>query len=257
MVGVVIEVTLGEPGRWTASSGGDVVGWLRALVRPDQRCALYLRDIADERAYAPLLDAALGELTGELYVEADEDATSLRTLLAERGFAEHRREHHYLVPTGRSGSRALPDGFRLLSAADADVARLSALDDALRQDVPGADGWHNDPREFAAQTFGDPEFDPAMYVVAVHQPTGDYAGLVRVWRRPVVSRLGLIAVLPAHRRRGLAGALLAAAFAVCQERGQAEVTCEVDVTNTASNSLLGGLGARRVGGTVELLRAGS
>ncbi|GIH19482.1 GNAT family N-acetyltransferase [Rugosimonospora africana] len=107
---------------------------------------------------------------------------------------------------------------------------------------------------FDDQTFGDPEFDPATYLIAVREGTGDYAGLVRVWGRPQVSRLGLIGVLPAYRRRGLAFALLAQAFGVLSARGQAEVMCEVDETNVASNALMTGLGARRVGGAVELLR---
>ncbi|WP_370452685.1 GNAT family N-acetyltransferase [Kribbella sp. VKM Ac-2568] len=38
---------------------------------------------------------------------------------------------------------------------------------------------------------------------------GDYAGLVRIWNGPrPLPRLGLIGVLPAHRRRGLARALV-------------------------------------------------
>jgi ribosomal protein S18 acetylase RimI-like enzyme len=69
-----------------------------------------------------------------------------------------------------------------------------------------------------------------------------------------VSRLGLIGVLPAYRRRGLAGALLARVFGVLATRGQAEVSCEVDETNVASNALMAGLGARRVGGSLELRR---
>jgi ribosomal protein S18 acetylase RimI-like enzyme len=69
-----------------------------------------------------------------------------------------------------------------------------------------------------------------------------------------VSRLGLIGVLPAYRRRGLADALLARVFGVLSARGQIEVDCEVDETNVASNALMIGLGARRVGGTVELCR---
>jgi ribosomal protein S18 acetylase RimI-like enzyme len=141
-----------------------------------------------------------------------------------------------------------------VSAADCDVDRLRELDDALRQDVPGATGWRNDPVRFADQTFADPEFDPATYLIAVAESTGGYAGLVRVWVRPEGSRLGLIGVLPAFRRRGLAVALLNRVFGVLSARGQAEVSCEVDETNTASNELFTSLGARRVGGAVELMR---
>jgi ribosomal protein S18 acetylase RimI-like enzyme len=64
----------------------------------------------------------------------------------------------------------------------------------------------------------------------------------------------MVAALPAYRRRGLVSGLINRAFAVCHARGQTEVSTEVDVTNTASNTLMAGLGARRVGGSVELLR---
>jgi ribosomal protein S18 acetylase RimI-like enzyme len=85
---------------------------------------------------------------------------------------------------------------------------------------------------------------------------GAYAGLVRVWRRPQRSRLGLIGVLAPYRRRGLALALLGQAFAVLAAQGEVEVVCEVDETNHASNALMRTLGARRTGGGLELKRAG-
>lgn len=69
-----------------------------------------------------------------------------------------------------------------------------------------------------------------------------------------MSRLGLIGVLPRYRRRGLAIALITRTFGVLSARGQADVSCEVDESNVASNALMAGLGARRVGGAVELLR---
>jgi ribosomal protein S18 acetylase RimI-like enzyme len=215
---------------------------------------LYLRDVADE-AYAPLVDAVLCVHEEDLYIEVDETSNHARKVLTARGFVVQRHEHHYVVPTGLSAAgRPVPAGFAFVSAADGDVNRLRELDDALRQDVPGAAGWRNDPALFADQTFGDPEFDPATYLIAVVDGTGDYAGLVRVWMRPEGPRLGLIGVLPAFRRRGLAVALLTNVFSVLAARGDSEVTCEVDETNTASNALVTGLGARRVGGAFEFMR---
>ena len=79
---------------------------------------------------------------------------------------------------------------------------------ALRQDVPGSDGWRNDPATFAEQLRADPQFDPATYLIAVDR-SGAYAGLVRIWIRTAGPRLGLVAVRPAYRRQGLAMALLA------------------------------------------------
>jgi hypothetical protein len=43
-------------------------------------------------------------------------------------------------------------------------------------------------------------------------------------------------------------------FDVLHQRGTVDVVAEVDVTNTSSNRLLTGLGARRTGGTIELVR---
>ena len=88
---------------------------------------------------------------------------------AEAGFAVHRRESYYRIPTdpavtGLAGA-VLPAGLDVLSAADADITRLRLLDDALRQDVPGSGGWRWDAGQFRAETFG-PFFDPATYLVA-------------------------------------------------------------------------------------------
>ena len=77
---------------------------------------------------------------------------------------------------------------------------------------------------------------------------------MRIWRNRAGPRLGLIATLAQHRRRGVARALLGQAFAVLAARGETSVACEVDDTNAASLSLLTGLGARRYGGNVELIR---
>jgi ribosomal protein S18 acetylase RimI-like enzyme len=84
--------------------------------------------------------------------------------------------------------------------------------------------------------------------------SGEYIGLVRVWNSPGRPRLGLIAVLPPFRRSGLARILLARALRVVHERGRAELTAEVDDANSASRSLLLGLGAQRESGSVELVK---
>jgi GNAT superfamily N-acetyltransferase len=128
------------------------------------------------------------------------------------------------------------------------------LDDALRQDVPGTAGWRWDAGDFREETFDSPEFDPALYQVAVEAVSGTYIGLVRVWRTAGTPRLGLIAVTAPFRQRGLAKALLARAFLVLHEEGTPAVTAEADETNLAATTLLATLGARRDGGSVELVR---
>jgi RimJ/RimL family protein N-acetyltransferase len=151
-------------------------------------------------------------------------------------------------------SARLPTGLRVLSAADADVDALRALDELLREDIPGSDGWVNDPQEFVEYTFHPRHFDPAPYLVAVEDANGQYAGLVRVWNDPGQRQLGMIAVVTAHRRRGVARALIAAAFEPLHDLGVTAVSAEVDVTNAASQRLMSSMGARRTGGTVELIR---
>jgi ribosomal protein S18 acetylase RimI-like enzyme len=122
--------------------------------------------------------------------------------------------------------------------------------------VPGTSGWLWDPGDFREETFDSPSFDPATYLVAVEPADGEYVGLVRVWNDPGRPRLGLIAITQPYRRQGLARALLGRAFRVLHDRGQDEVTAEVDDSNPAATSLLRSLGARRTGGSVELIRPG-
>lgn len=163
----------------------------------------------------------------------------------------------YAVPTDPATTGleivAVP-GIDLVSANRVDERRLRELDEVLRQDVPGTDGWRWDEAAFRDETFDATYFDPTTYLVAVERGRGEYVGLARVWNNPGAPRLGLIAVLPAYRGRGLARALLARVFLVLHERGVPEVRAEVDDINLASMSLFTPLRARRIGGTVELRR---
>jgi GNAT superfamily N-acetyltransferase len=225
-------------------------------VRPDERCSVWFRDCRDE-SYAPLLAAVAAAVDRDLYAELDESDAESLTRLVRLGFTVSRQENHIVIPTDPAvnglGNRAgLPPAVSVISAADADEDRLRRLDDLLRQDVPGADGWRWEPAAFHAETFSS-AFDPATYLVAVDS-AGRYAGIARVWNNPVIPRLGLIAVTREHRRSGLARALLARAFGVLHGRGQPEVSAEVDSANRASLTLMTGLSARRTGGSVELIR---
>jgi ribosomal protein S18 acetylase RimI-like enzyme len=242
---------------WRAHAGDEELGAVKARMRPDGRCFVSF-DSCRADVYEPLLTAVADELGRDLHATLDEADDEGRRLYEELGFAVDRRESEYLVPTdpdvtGLGGVEAPPD-FVLVSADGVDEERLRALDDALRQDVPGTDGWTWDAAEFREETFDSPSFDPATYLIAIEQTSGEYAGLVRVWNNPNGPRLGLIAVLAPYRRRGLARALLARAFGVLAERGKTEVSAEVDDTNVASMSLLEALGARRTGGAIELIR---
>jgi len=198
-----------------------------------------------------------GELGVVLRVNVDENEKTALRLYRQLGFVVHRRESVYAIPTDHATTSlevAAVPGIDLVPADQVNERGLRELDDALRQDVPGTDGWRWEEAAFRQETFDPNYFDPATYLVAVERGGGDYIGLARVWNNPGAPRLGLIAVLPAHRRRGLARALLAHVFAVLHERGVDEVSAEVDDTNLASTALLASIGARRKGGTVELRR---
>jgi GNAT superfamily N-acetyltransferase len=186
--------------------------------------------------------------------ESDPDTLARFT---QAGFEISRREHFYMIPTdpavtGLTQTEA-PEGTIIISAARADEEELRLLDDALRQDVPGADGWKWDPGDFAEETYDSGGFNPDTYLVAADVASGDYVGLVRVWDNPRAPRLGLVGVVPSHRRRGLARVLLARAFRVMHEDGKKEVSAEADETNAASVALLTSLGARRAAGIIELV----
>jgi ribosomal protein S18 acetylase RimI-like enzyme len=242
---------------WRALAGNNDVGSVKAVLRPDERCFVFFGSCRSD-AYEPLLAAVAEQLDRDLYLTIDEADEEGRGLYEQLGFLVNRCESDYLIPTdpdvtGLGGVEA-PAGFTFVRADDVEEDRLRLLDDALRQDVPGTDGWRWNQSGFREETFNSPFFDPATYLIAKARTSGEYAGLVRVWNHPTGPRLGLIAVLPAYRRRGLAKALLAQSFAVLHERGHAEVSAEVDDTNVASTSLLTARGARRTGGSIELLR---
>ena len=257
MVAAALAVSRVRPAlTWRALDGDLVAGEVSARMRPDNRCFLYF-DTWRADACPPLADAVARDLGRDLYVTLEDAEYDALDACAQAGFAVHRRESYYRVPTdpavtGLAGA-VLPSGLDVLSAAAADITRLRLLDDALRQDVPGCEGWRWDAGQFRAETLS-PFFDPATYLVAADRASGQYAGQVRIWRNRAGPRLGLIATRAQYRRRGVARALLGQAFAVLAARRDASVSGEVDDTNVASLSLLTGLGARRYGGTVELIR---
>ena len=177
-------------------------------------------------------------------------------ILAEAGFTTARREAKVEVDLDEAlaniGDARLPAGLVAISAADADVDRLRLLDDALRDDIPGTGGWRSTPEEFADETFSVPAFNPATYLVAVKEDTGEYIGLVRIWMNRSGPRIGMFGVLRAHRRRGIALALLARCLVAARDGGHRTATSEYDEKNEESGGVFERLGARQTGSTMEL-----
>jgi GNAT superfamily N-acetyltransferase len=194
---------------------------------------------------------------GRLYATVDEADGDRVRRLKRLGFAPLRRELLLRLSTDPSDwdfvDHEPPPGIAFHQADHVDEARLRRLDDALRQDVPGTDGWQWDADAFRKETYESPDFDPATYLVAV-DTDGNYVGIARVWRNPQQPRLGFVGVRADLRRKGIARALLAAVLSVLHERGVRAVRTEADETNVASCTLLAGFGAEAVGASLELFR---
>jgi ribosomal protein S18 acetylase RimI-like enzyme len=224
------------------------------LHRADGRAFISIDTWADD-VFVALAEAMTQDLASPVFtVVADDDREHLGrwSLL---GFRDNRREDEYAIPTAPEATglaaSVLPVGFTLLSADRVDEDRLRCLDQELRQDVPGYAGWVNQPEEFHRMTFESRFFDPAINLVAVHE--SEYVALIRTYGLPRQPRVGLIGVLPAFRRRGLARALLAGAFHPLHERGVTSVSAEADQSDPAARNLLKGVGAVRTGGAIELV----
>lgn len=238
---------------WRATVDGADAGSATTWVRPDGRCFVNFSRCEPE-ARQPLLDAVCAAGHRELRTTAPDDPAAL-SLYRSFGFEPARRETEYLVPTHTAATRlsgaTLPEDIHVISPSDADLDRLRRLDDELRHDVPGTQGWKWNAAAFADETFG-PQYDPELYAIAVRDQ--EYLGLARVWSRPNAARLGMIGVVRQERRRGLAQALLAQVFRVLDGRAVEAVTAEVDDTNTASAELITGLGGYRTGASIELVK---
>jgi ribosomal protein S18 acetylase RimI-like enzyme len=235
---------------WLAWDGPGIVGALHPWRSPDGRLRLYYDNCRPD-AYVPL--AAV--IDGDCYATADAGDAAMLDALAGAGFAEHRRESDYEIPVARVHA-PVPAGITIVTADQTELVPLMALDCELRADIPGSEGWQPDPAWFREETYDSPFFDPLAYRVAL-DAGGRYVGLARIWKRLPsrrYRRLGSVGVLAAHRRRGLARALIAQALAPLADDGETCVTAEADTTNAASDALLRGFGATVTGGTIELRR---
>jgi ribosomal protein S18 acetylase RimI-like enzyme len=236
--------------RWIAWDGPSQAGTMHVWRSPDGRCRLFFQECRAD-AYGPLTAA----IDGPCHAQVPLAAEAARAALRAAGFADGRVEHDYRVPV-RALDAPVPDGLSLITIDEAAAERVMLLDCAIRQDIPGSDGWQPDMEFFRQQTYDEPR-DPSAYLIAVDGEA--YVGLVRVWlpdRAGAARRLGCIGVLPRYRGRGLARALAGAAFTALIAQGVTEVTCEIDDANAASRALFASLGAVAEGGSRELYRTG-
>ncbi len=139
---------------------------------------------------------------------------------------------------------------RLLPVTECDLARVVELDDLVRQQIPGCLDWTGTVADLRESLQGD-DFDPRLYLIAVHRQSGSYDGLIRVWDKRPRPRLGCIGVTPAWHRTRLASVLLSAVATLLWSRGVEEIEAETDVTNRDSYLLAQNHGATQHARTAE------
>ncbi|QIS12253.1 GNAT family N-acetyltransferase [Nocardia arthritidis] len=236
---------------WHAAVDGRVVGSADVARRPDGRRFVSV-DAWHATVFDQLATAVRAELPRPLYTVVDEVESDLIAGWRRAGFAPSRREWEYSVPTDPAitglDATAPPPGVTITAAAD---HPLRALDRAIRDEVEATVGWHSMPAEVLPRRDGDTVVDPSKYAVAVR--SGRYIGLIRVVRAIRQPRIGLIAVLAAEQRTGVARALLAHALGALHRDGRGPAYAEVNESNTAATALFDSIGARRVGSNLELV----
>ncbi|HEX4787560.1 MAG TPA: GNAT family N-acetyltransferase [Actinospica sp.] len=251
-----VVITRVSGAQWHAVQDDLVVGRGYTCRRSDGRTFVSI-DAWHGAVFDRLADAMPAELPTPLYTVVDEADLELTAGWERAGFTLGRREWEYLVPTGPSitGLDAVqsPPGVTIVPVGGAEEAPLRALDRAIRDEVAATVGWQSMPAEVLPLPEGVTVVDPSKYAVAVQ--SGQYVGLLRLATMTRQPRIGLIAVVADQHRRGIARALLAQVLGVLHRSGIETAAAQVDETNSAAVALFEGVGARRTGGNLELVRA--
>ncbi|WP_354638057.1 GNAT family N-acetyltransferase [Kitasatospora camelliae] len=240
--------------RWQAVEDDREVGGGDVSRRTDGRLFISV-DAWQDPVFDRIAAAMLADLPTPLYTVVDESDPDTASAWRRAGFTPARREWGYVVPTDPAisglGAVRPPSGVTIVPAGEAEPGPLRALDRALREEVEAAAGWRTMPAEVLPRPDGITPEDLAKFVVARQE--GQYVGLLRTapTRQP---RIGLIAVRADRHRRGIARALLAHALDVLHRAGTDAAWAEVDEDNAAATALFEGVGARRAGSLLELVR---
>jgi GNAT superfamily N-acetyltransferase len=234
--------------QWHAIENDLVVGRGHASRRLDGRTFVSIDTWRDD-VFDRLAAAMQADQQTTQYTVVDETDHDLTASWVRAGFATWRRESEFVVRTELTPAAA-PSGVSIETAPT--EVPLRELDRAIRAEVEATVGWQTMPAEVLAWQGGTRPLDPSTYTVAAKD--GRYVGLVRVATRSRRPRIGLVAVLAAERRHGIARALLTTVLSRLHHAGFEAATAEVDATNTAALALFEELGAKRTGGNLELIR---
>jgi mycothiol synthase len=165
-----------------------------------------------------------------------------RELLAAAGY-ERRRSYCRMVRILDDPVSALPvpDGTRLRGLdVEADAAALHELDALSFRG--NADYEAESPAQFREEHLGAHDLDPALSRVAEAADGTVGFLLARRWQEDSVGYIDVLGVHPAHRRRGLAAAMLSSAFAAFAVAGLREAQLGVASDNPRALSLYGRVG---------------
>lgn len=224
---------------------GAVPNEARAALRPDGQWQLRLPE--DQTTWPLLLSTLPTELGSAVLELAEGEAV---TTLSTRGFTPARTEQLWMVPVAGLGRPIVSRTHTLVSVTECDLARVAELDNAVRAQIPGTEHWEGSVADLE-ESLADDEFDPDLYLIAIHQDTGSHDGLIRVWNRSPYPRLGCLGVRPGWRRTRLGPALLDAVASTLRAGGVTHLVTETDINNRDSHSIAAHHGALPRGRTVQ------
>ncbi|MGW4354354.1 GNAT family N-acetyltransferase [Nocardia sp. NPDC004582] len=240
--------------RWEAVENDLVVGRGEVSRRPDGRLFVSI-DAWHDAVFEQLAAALVATLRRPLHTVVDETDGGLLSCWGRAGFATRRREREYLVPTDPAttglGAVTPPPDITVVPAGSAVEEPLRTVDQVIRDEIESTIGWQEMPAEILRGPGGDTVVDPRLYVAAAR--ADHYVGLLRLVQVTRLPRIGLIAVRADARRRGIGRAMLSQALGALHDRGIPTATAEVNESNTAALALFDSVGARRVGGNLELV----
>lgn len=241
--------------RWLAMDGDEITGAVSTLVRPDRRVFLSFKG-SDRSSTTPLATAVRQDVGRPVHTLVDAaDAEGIAALVNagfENELVTERFEIRFDAALHWLRRAWVPTGMTIRQADAVDEGRLFTLDNTLRQDLAGCDGWRGDPDLFHEELTDAPPFVPAAYLVGVDRDNGEYVGLVRVWRNPAGPRLGLIGVLRQYRNTSIAVALLAQALTAASGWGYDTFITETSPANPITYPRLRRLGEASLGRFLQM-----
>ncbi|MDJ0496220.1 MAG: hypothetical protein QNJ89_00215 [Acidimicrobiia bacterium] len=240
-----------RPQRWVAVDGGVVVASALLRERPDTR--VFVSYAGEPAAAGPLSASIQAACRCDIYTSVDDGVPELRAVLLAAGFTtaltSERFEIAFAAALSRLRHTPIPPGFTVIKAHDADPDRLFHLDNAVRNRVPGTDGWQGNRAWFAIELD-----DPAAYLVAVDGSSDVYAGLARIWRNPSGPRFGLVGTREEYRRARIGPPLIRLVLEEAVQWGHPTFEAETAMTNRYLHHRLQRIAARSLGRREQLVR---